>query len=82
MAIPTAFGDYLSSEEEHSYWIKPQDERFLTFGERWLEFSLREDLLKDQRWALTPEQIDRIRSEPDYDSTQRTLQEIQKSKSE
>ena len=77
-----SFGDYLSTEELHSYWIETHDERFLTFGERWLEFSLREALLEDRRWALTPEQIDRIRSQPDYDSTQRALDATPGSKSE
>ena len=56
--------------------------RFEEFGERWLEFSLREDLLGDRLWALTPEEIDRIRSQPDYDSTQRALDAIPGSRSE
>ncbi len=76
------FSEYLSPEELHSYWIEAQDQRFLTYGERWLEFSLREDLLEDRRWALTPEQIDRIRSQPDYDSTQRALNDTPESKNE
>ena len=67
-------GPYLSPEELHQYWIEPHDKRFVSYGERWLEFSLREDLLARRRWELSSEQVNEFRSQPDFESGKRTLE--------
>ncbi len=67
-------GSYLKVEQQHTYWIQPEDKRFVKYGERWLEFCLREDLLKESDLELSPEQVDLYRSRPDFDSGRRTLE--------
>ena len=67
-------GPYLKPEEQHIYRIKPEDKRFVKYGERWLEFCLREDLLEESGLELSPEQVDLYRSRPDFDSGRRTLE--------
>lgn len=77
-----SFGPYLSPDELQAYWRGAEEQRFETFGERWLEFSLREDLWKDRRSALTPEEIERVRSQPDFDSAKRVLDALSGNKNE
>ena len=77
-----SFSPYLGPDELQAYWMESDEKRFSSFGERWLEFSLREDLLRDRRSALTPEEIERIRSQPDFDSAKRVLDALSGSKPE
>jgi hypothetical protein len=77
-----SFGPYLSPDVLQGYWLESEERRFESFGERWLEFSLREDLMRDRLSALTPEEIERIRSQPDFDSSKQVLDALPGSKSE
>jgi hypothetical protein len=67
-------GDYLTPAEMRHYWTTPEEQRFHDFGRRWLEFALREDLLGDDRAALSPEELEELRGAPDYDATKRALE--------
>lgn len=69
-----SLGTYLRSEELQNYWLLPEEQRFQAFGDRWLEFCLREDLLSQHRGDLSPEETDRFRAEPDFESSRRALQ--------
>jgi hypothetical protein len=69
-------GDYLSPAELGSYWLSPNEERFTRWGDRWLEYSLREELLAPSKDELTPDELERFRSQPDYESSKRVLDEI------
>ena len=69
-------GDYLPPVELHAYETLEPERRFPEYGERWLEFCLREDLLGEHRWALSPEEIDRVRAAPSYDASAQILREI------
>lgn len=69
-------GAYLSPAELRSYWSTPPDERFGAFGQRWLEYSLREDLLARDVDNLSPEELETIRAAPDYDTSRQALARI------
>lgn len=69
-------GDYLAPAELRRYWTTPEEQRFHDFGRRWLEFALREDLLGADRAVLSPEELEAVRSAPDYDEGQRALERI------
>lgn len=75
-------GPYLELEDQLTYWIQPEDERFIKYGERWLEFCLREDLLKESGVALSPEQVDLYHSSRDFDSGRRVLEGFGRTKNE
>lgn len=64
-----SLGDHLGPD----YRSAPEGERFARFGPRLLESRLREDLLEEQRWALTPQQIAEFCDQPTYDDSQAYL---------
>ncbi|MGE0711315.1 MAG: hypothetical protein AB7N76_08780 [Planctomycetota bacterium] len=69
-------GDYLTPDELGRYWLTPADQRFGRWGDRWLEACLREELLAAHRDQLSPEELERFRLQPDYDSSARALQDV------
>lgn len=75
-------GAYLSPEDLHVYWIMPPERRFAGYGKRWLEFCLREDLLAERRWPLGSEDLEQFRSQPDFDSSRRLLEQTPETQSE
>lgn len=71
-----SLGHYLSPSELGRYWLTPSEDRFTRWGDRWLEYSLREELLAPHRDSLSPEELDRVTRQPDYDSSKRELDQI------
>ncbi|RMG10849.1 MAG: hypothetical protein D6731_16655 [Planctomycetota bacterium] len=73
------FGDYLDPDELYRYWIQPEERRFASYGMRWLEFALREDLLGEVAWRVPDDVQERFRAQPDYDASKRLLESLPES---
>ena len=67
-------GHFFTARELADYWVTPTPQRFDSFGRRWLEFCLREDLLRGV--DLSDEELDAFAAEPDYESSRRYLERI------
>lgn len=71
-----SLGHYMTPGELHDYWVTPRERRFSEFGDRWLEFCLREDLLRDHRTKLRDAELDAFSAQPDFDASQRYLKKL------
>lgn len=67
-------GGYLSAGELRAYRDAPPEQRFRSFGRRWLSCRLREDLLEDEPRTLTREQVQQFRSQAGYDASAALLE--------
>ena len=67
------FGGYMTPSFRQEYLDTPEDERFHKYGDKLLEFQRREKLLDPYRARLSPTEIEQYRALPDYDSSQKFI---------